>query len=74
VAPRPPSRISRATSGAKKEKELAELQMVGGDGSNGVNKQVIKGDKVGRNDPCPAAAARNTKSATGREPKPFALP
>jgi preprotein translocase subunit SecA len=49
----------------KKEKELAELQMVGGDGSNGVNKQVIKGDKVGRNDPCPCGSGKKYKKCHG---------
>ena len=50
----------------KKEKELAELQMVGGDGSaNGSNKQVIKGDKVGRNDPCPCGSGKKYKKCHG---------
>jgi preprotein translocase subunit SecA len=50
----------------KKEKELAELQMVGGDGSsNGQNKQVIKGDKVGRNDPCPCGSGKKYKKCHG---------
>jgi preprotein translocase subunit SecA len=46
----------------KKEKELAELQLGGGDGStNGAAKQVIKGDKVGRNDPCPCGSGAKYK-------------
>ncbi|HYL37723.1 MAG TPA: preprotein translocase subunit SecA [Bryobacteraceae bacterium] len=50
----------------KKEKELAELQMVGGDGSaNGRNKQVIKGEKVGRNDPCPCGSGKKYKKCHG---------
>jgi preprotein translocase subunit SecA len=49
----------------KKEKEMAELQMIGGDGSNGVNKQVIKGDKVGRNDPCPCGSGKKYKKCHG---------
>jgi preprotein translocase subunit SecA len=50
----------------KKEKEMAELQMVGGDGSaNGSNKQVIKGDKVGRNDPCPCGSGKKYKKCHG---------
>ena len=50
----------------KKEKELAELQMVGGDStSNGQNKQVIKGDKVGRNDPCPCGSGKKYKKCHG---------
>ena len=50
----------------KKEKEMAELQMVGGDGSaNGQSKQVIKGDKVGRNDPCPCGSGKKYKKCHG---------
>jgi preprotein translocase subunit SecA len=50
----------------KKEKEMAELQMVGGDGSaNGSSKQVIKGDKVGRNDPCPCGSGKKYKKCHG---------
>ncbi len=50
----------------KKEKEMAELQMVGGDSSaNGQNKQVIKGDKVGRNDPCPCGSGKKYKKCHG---------
>jgi preprotein translocase subunit SecA len=50
----------------KKEKELAELQMVGGDGSaNGQNTQVIKGEKIGRNDPCPCGSGKKYKKCHG---------
>jgi preprotein translocase subunit SecA len=49
----------------KKEKELAELQFVGGDGSAAANKQVIKGDKVGRNDPCPCGSGKKYKKCHG---------
>jgi preprotein translocase subunit SecA len=49
----------------KKEKEMEQLQMVGGDGSNGANKQVIKGDKVGRNDPCPCGSGKKYKKCHG---------
>jgi preprotein translocase subunit SecA len=48
----------------QKEKELAELQFVGGDGSS-INKQVIKGDKVGRNDPCPCGSGKKYKKCHG---------
>jgi preprotein translocase subunit SecA len=48
----------------KKEKELAELQFVGGDGT-AANKQVIKGDKVGRNDPCPCGSGKKYKKCHG---------
>jgi preprotein translocase subunit SecA len=52
----------------KKEKELAELQMVGGDGSaNGQNKQVIKGEKIGRNDPCPCGSGKKYKKCHGSQ-------
>ena len=49
----------------KKEKEMEQLQMVGGDGSNGANKQVIKGEKVGRNDPCPCGSGKKYKKCHG---------
>jgi preprotein translocase subunit SecA len=49
----------------KKERELAEIQLMGS-GSNGqtVN-QVIKGDKVGRNDPCPCGSGKKYKKCHG---------
>jgi len=49
----------------KKEKEMAELQFVGGDGGSAGNKQVIKGDKVGRNDPCPCGSGKKYKKCHG---------
>jgi len=49
----------------KKEKEMEQLQMVGGDGSNGASKQVVKGDKVGRNDPCPCGSGKKYKKCHG---------
>jgi preprotein translocase subunit SecA len=48
----------------KKEKEMAELQMVGGDGSDGP-KQVVAGQKVGRNDPCPCGSGKKYKKCHG---------
>jgi preprotein translocase subunit SecA len=48
-----------------KEKELAALQLVGGDGSAVANKQVIKNDKVGRNDPCPCGSGKKYKKCHG---------
>ena len=48
----------------KKEKELAELQFVGGDGSTGP-KQVVAGQKVGRNDPCPCGSGKKYKKCHG---------
>jgi preprotein translocase subunit SecA len=49
----------------KKEKEMAELQFVGGDRSATAQKQVIKGDKVGRNDPCPCGSGKKYKKCHG---------
>jgi preprotein translocase subunit SecA len=49
----------------KKEKEMAELQMVGGDGSSARNKQVINNDKTGRNDPCPCGSGKKYKKCHG---------
>ena len=48
-----------------KDKELAELQFVGGDGSAGSKKQVINSDKVGRNDPCPCGSGKKYKKCHG---------
>ncbi len=47
----------------KKERELAELQFVGGDSSTG--KTVVKGRKVGRNDPCPCGSGKKYKKCCG---------
>ena len=49
----------------KKEKELEQLQFVGGDGSAAGQKQVIKSDKVGRNDPCPCGSGKKYKKCHG---------
>src|SRR5580698_1116582 len=48
-----------------KDKELAEMQFVGGDGSAAAKKQVINNDKVGRNDPCPCGSGRKYKKCHG---------
>ena len=48
----------------KKEKELAELQFVGGDGSTSY-KPVVSGQKVGRNDPCPCGSGKKYKKCHG---------
>jgi preprotein translocase subunit SecA len=48
-----------------KDKELAEMQFVGGDGSSTGNKQVVNGDKVGRNDPCPCGSGKKYKKCHG---------
>jgi preprotein translocase subunit SecA len=50
-----------------KDKELAELQFVGGDGSSAAKKQVIKNDKVGRNDPCPCGSGKKYKKCHGAQ-------
>ena len=47
----------------KKEKELAALQF-GGDDSTGP-KQVMAGQKVGRNDPCPCGSGKKYKKCHG---------
>src|ERR1022692_4255079 len=48
-----------------KEKELAGLQFVGGDGSAAAKKQVINTDKVGRNEPCPCGSGKKYKKCHG---------
>ncbi|MBZ5728570.1 MAG: preprotein translocase subunit SecA [Acidobacteriia bacterium] len=48
----------------KKEKELAGLQFAGGDDSSGP-KQVVAGQKVGRNDPCPCGSGKKYKKCHG---------
>jgi preprotein translocase subunit SecA len=47
----------------KKEKELAALQL-GGDDSTGP-KQVVAGQRVGRNDPCPCGSGKKYKKCHG---------
>ena len=50
----------------KKEREMEALQLVGGDGAaNGTSTTVIKGDKVGRNDPCPCGSGKKYKKCHG---------
>ncbi len=49
----------------KKEKEMAALQFVGGDGSSSQAQPVNKGDKVGRNDPCPCGSGKKYKKCHG---------
>ncbi len=50
----------------KKDRELAELQLVGGDASGAVKKQVINNTKVGRNDPCPCGSGKKYKKCHGQ--------
>ncbi len=49
----------------KKERELAELQLVGSGGAAATVTQVIKGEKVGRNDPCPCGSGKKYKKCHG---------
>jgi preprotein translocase subunit SecA len=48
----------------KKEKELAELQFVGG-GTVTAQKPVVKAKHVGRNDPCPCGSGKKYKKCCG---------
>ncbi len=50
----------------KKEKELAQLQFVGGDTSANGHKQAINNSKVGRNDPCPCGSGKKFKKCHGQ--------
>jgi preprotein translocase subunit SecA len=50
----------------KKEREMADLQFVGGDSSSGgAQKPVVKSNKVGRNDPCPCGSGKKYKKCCG---------
>ncbi len=49
----------------KKERELAQLQFVGGDGSSNEQKQVIHANKIGRNDPCHCGSGKKYKKCHG---------
>ncbi|MDP2998022.1 MAG: preprotein translocase subunit SecA [Bryobacterales bacterium] len=48
----------------KKERELAAMQLGGGDGST-TQQPIIKGAKVGRNDPCPCGSGKKYKKCCG---------
>ncbi len=48
----------------KKEKEMAELQFVGG-GAGSTQQPVVKAQKVGRNDPCPCGSGKKYKKCCG---------
>jgi preprotein translocase subunit SecA len=51
----------------KKEKELEALQYVGGDSTASSKPQpVVKGAKVGRNEPCPCGSGKKYKVCHGR--------
>jgi preprotein translocase subunit SecA len=67
-APVPDSSIEDFTRDIrrKKERELEQVQMAGGgDGSASSVKQVIKGEKIGRNDPCPCGSGKKYKKCHG---------
>ena len=50
----------------KKQRELDHARMAGaGDTSAAGVKQVIKGKKVGRNDPCPCGSGKKYKKCCG---------
>jgi preprotein translocase subunit SecA len=49
----------------KKEREMADLQFVGGEASSNSKQPVIKGVKVGRNDPCPCGSGKKHKKCCG---------
>jgi preprotein translocase subunit SecA len=50
----------------KKEREMADLQFVGGDGSSSTGKQpVIASKKPGRNDPCSCGSGKKYKKCCG---------
>jgi preprotein translocase subunit SecA len=48
----------------KKEREMEQLQFVGGDGSGGAA-PVAAGQKTGRNDPCPCGSGKKYKKCHG---------
>jgi preprotein translocase subunit SecA len=48
----------------KKEREMEQLQFVGGDGSS-TAQQAVAGQKVGRNDPCPCGSGKKYKKCHG---------
>ena len=47
----------------KKEREMAELQFVGGEET--AAKPIVSGAKVGRNDPCPCGSGKKYKKCHG---------
>jgi len=49
----------------KKDKEMAELQFVGGSGATTEKKQATSEKKAGRNDPCPCGSGKKYKKCHG---------
>ena len=50
----------------KKERELAHVRLAGAGDQRAEVKQVIRGKKVGRNDPCPCGSGKKYKKCHGR--------
>ena len=50
----------------KKERELAHVRLAGAGDQRAAVKQVIRGKKVGRNDPCPCGSGKKYKKCHGR--------
>ena len=50
----------------KKERELAHVQMAGAGDARAEVKQVIRGQKIGRNEPCPCGSGKKYKKCCGR--------
>ncbi|MCU1259935.1 MAG: protein translocase subunit secA, partial [Bryobacterales bacterium] len=48
-----------------KDREMAQLQFIGGDGASASAEPVVKGDKTGRNDPCPCGSGKKYKKCHG---------
>jgi preprotein translocase subunit SecA len=49
----------------KKDKEMADLQFVGGSGTATEKKQAVSEKKAGRNDPCPCGSGKKYKKCHG---------
>jgi preprotein translocase subunit SecA len=49
----------------KKDREMAELQFVGGNGTATEQKQAVTAKKAGRNDPCPCGSGKKYKKCHG---------
>jgi preprotein translocase subunit SecA len=49
----------------KKDREMAELQFVGGNGTATEKKQAVTAKKAGRNDPCPCGSGKKYKKCHG---------
>jgi preprotein translocase subunit SecA len=48
-----------------KNREMQQLQFIGGGSTATAEQQVIKGEKVGRNDPCPCGSGKKYKKCHG---------